>query len=84
MTAWTPEFCAFLAEVTPEQVLQPARGDHWGATRQSREELHLVQTAQRLSWHYGDARAAAIMGGEDVTSRADLAAWDRLGRRAAV
>jgi len=54
---WTPSFVAFCSGVTAEDVLVPGSRD-WGATPQSRQEWTWVQTAQRLSWLYGDEEAA--------------------------
>ncbi len=39
-------------------------------------------TAKRIWWIYPD-RADAILAGNDSATQADLAAWNRLGRRAA-
>jgi hypothetical protein len=36
-------------------------------------------TAERLKWRYGRARAAQIIAGKDPWTRADLAAWARVG-----
>jgi hypothetical protein len=70
--AWSPGFVAFLREVTAESVINRDAGNGPASTH---DEWRLVQTAQRLSWLYGDERAAAILNGEDPETQADLAAW---------
>jgi hypothetical protein len=36
-----------------------------------------------FTWHYGPERADAIMSSRDPTTQADIARWNRLGRRSA-
>lgn len=38
-------------------------------------------TSARLTWRHGFWRARQIMADQDARTRADLAAWNRLGRR---
>lgn len=38
------------------------------------------QTAERLKWRYGEARAWQIANGQCPNSRRDIAAWKSLGR----
>lgn len=42
-----------------------------------------THTHRNLAWRYGEARAAVIMAGQDKATQDDIAAWNRLGTRAA-
>lgn len=62
---------------TVEYMVARARIGHSAAGRDR------LLAATRLEWLYGPRRAARIAAGADAAANADLAAWGRLGRRAA-
>lgn len=78
---WTPDALRYFCFRRPESVLVPAGVD--GFTGASRAAWTATQTLQRLVWQYGPERAAAILNRDDAETRADVAAWRSLGRKAA-
>lgn len=43
--------------------------------------MYDIRTIDQLRWLHGDARASAIVLGNDARTNADLASWGRLGGR---
>lgn len=50
------------------------------AAERRRKAAARKNLAARLAWSYGRTRARDIMAGQDQATRADLAAWNALGR----
>jgi len=58
--------------------MQKARGE-WPAGPLEPSYDWTRHTLRNLAWHYGVERAAAIIGGFDEATEADLARWNNLG-----
>ncbi len=74
---WTADTVRAVCKFMPEHVLEEAVGGWTGASRQAWTG---IQTAQRLAWMYGPHLAARILSRSDATTRADIRAWNKLGK----
>ncbi|PZQ63371.1 MAG: hypothetical protein DI570_09265 [Phenylobacterium zucineum] len=60
---WTAGYLAFVLGLTAEDVARAANGEEAGMSQTSRREWTWIQTAQRLTWQYGEAEALRRLNG---------------------